>query len=192
MVHIQQLHRLLFAIVRSTTIALPAWHRHCEAHKIKPRVLPCNVVTRWNSTLDMLNFAVQYWAVIDAMTADKSLKPHKFELETEEWTIVKDLVTVLLVSICVMSSSSYSSSSEVKAGNSEVWRVPGNGFSSCAAPTFSHVQGISNRGQNGFPDCVGTEICTRTIPNTRVRARGTEVRSSCGSEVRRMRGIELS
>ena len=64
----------------------------------------------------------------------------------------------------VTSSSSYSSSSEVKAGNSEVRRVPGNGFSSCAAPTFSRVQGISNGGRNGFPECVGTEICTGTVP----------------------------
>ena len=95
-------------------------------------------------------------------------------------------------SISVTSSSSYSSSSEVKAGNSEVRRVPGNGFSSCAAPTFSCIQGISNGGWNGFPECVGTEICTGTIPNTRVRTRGTEVQSSSGSEVRRMRGIELS
>ena len=91
----------------------------------------------------------------------------------------------------VTSSSSYSSSLEVKAGNSEVRRVPGNGFSSCAAPTFSRVQGISNGGRNGFPECVGMEICTGTIPNTRVKMRGTEVRSSCGSEVRRMRGTEL-
>ena len=48
----------------------------------------------------------------------------------------------------VMSSSGYSSSLEVKAGNSEVWRFPGIGFSSCAAPTFSRVQGISNGGTN--------------------------------------------
>ena len=92
----------------------------------------------------------------------------------------------------VTSSSSYSSSSEVKARNSEVQRVPGNGFSSCAVPTFSRVQGISNGGQNGFPERVRTEICTGTIPNTRVRTRGTEVWSSCGSEVCRMRRIELS
>jgi len=74
MVHIQQLCRCSFAIVQSTTIALPAWHHHCEAHKIKSCVLSCDVVTHWNSTFDMLNFAVQYRAVIDAMTADKSLK----------------------------------------------------------------------------------------------------------------------
>ena len=42
----------------------------------------------------------------------------------------------------VTSSSSYLNSLEVKAGNLEVWRFPGIGFSSCAAPTFSRVQGI--------------------------------------------------
>ena len=46
----------------------------------------------------------------------------------------------------VTSSSSYSNSLEIKVRNLEVWRFPGNGFSSCAAPTFSHVQGISYGG----------------------------------------------
>jgi len=59
------------------------------------------VVTHWNSTSNMLNFTVQYWAIINAMTVDKSLKLWKFELETEEWTIAEDLVTILLVSICI-------------------------------------------------------------------------------------------
>jgi hypothetical protein len=47
----------------------------------------------------MLSFAIKYRTAIDAMTADKSLKLQKYELETEEWTIAEDLVTVLLVSI---------------------------------------------------------------------------------------------
>ena len=46
----------------------------------------------------------------------------------------------------VTSSSGYSNSSEIKVGNSEVQRFPGIGFSSCAAPTFSRVQGISYGG----------------------------------------------
>ena len=57
----------------------------------------------------------------------------------------------------VTSSSSYSKSPEIKARSSEVRRVPGNGFSSCAAPTFSRVQGISDGGRNGFPEYAGTE-----------------------------------
>ena len=92
----------------------------------------------------------------------------------------------------VTSSSSYSSSSEVKTGNSEVRRVPGIGFSSCAAPTFSRVQGILNGGRNGFPECVGMEICTGMVLSTSTKMRGMEVRSSCGSEVHRMHRIELS
>jgi hypothetical protein len=79
-----------------TTIALPAWRRYCKELKLKPHILPCNVITRWNSTYYMLDFAIRYRTVIDAMTADKSLKLRKFELETEEWSIAEDLVTVLL------------------------------------------------------------------------------------------------
>ena len=44
----------------------------------------------------MLDFAIKYYAVIDAMMADKSLKLQRFELEMEEWAIAKNLVAVLL------------------------------------------------------------------------------------------------
>jgi hypothetical protein len=92
---VTKLRRLSFSIVRSTTIALPAWRRYCRELGIKSRILPRDVVTRWNSTYYMLNFALQYRAVIDAMTADKILKLRKFELEEEEWAIAEDLVAVL-------------------------------------------------------------------------------------------------
>ena len=48
----------------------------------------------------------------------------------------------------VTGSSNYSSSSEVKVGSLEMRRVPGIGFSSCAVPTCSHVQGILNEVTN--------------------------------------------
>ena len=55
----------------------------------------------------------------------------------------------------VTSSSGYSNSSEVKARNSEVRRFPGIGFSSCAVPTFSHVQGILSGGyESGFQNAL--------------------------------------
>lgn len=92
---VTKVRRLAFAIVRSTTIALPAWRRYCKELKLKPRILPRDVVTRWNSTYYMLDFAIKYRTVIDAMTADKSLKLRKFELEVEEWGIADDLVAVL-------------------------------------------------------------------------------------------------
>ena len=96
---VSKLRRLAFSIVRSTTIALPAWRRYCKVFKLKSRILPCDVVTRWNSTYYMLSFAIKYRSAIDAMTADKTLKLQKLELEMEEWAIVEDLVSVLLVCV---------------------------------------------------------------------------------------------
>jgi hypothetical protein len=86
---VTKLHRLAFAIVRSTTIALPAWRRYCKELKLKSRILPCDVVTRWNSTYYMLSFAIKYRSAIDVMTADKSLKLWNYELETEEWELLR-------------------------------------------------------------------------------------------------------
>jgi hypothetical protein len=99
---VTKLRRLAFAIVRSTTIALPAWRRYCKELKLKSRILPRDVVTRWNSTYYMLSFAVKYRSAIDAMTADKSLKLRNYELETEEWAIAEDLMVILLVRVRIM------------------------------------------------------------------------------------------
>jgi len=96
---VQQLCLLAFAIIHSTTIALPSWRRYCKEFDLKLRVLPHDVITCWNSTYYMLSFAIKYCTAIDAMTANKSVKLWKFELDDEEWTIAEDLVAVLLVSI---------------------------------------------------------------------------------------------
>ena len=92
-----QICNLSFAIIHSTTIVLPAWRAHCVRSNLPICLLPCNVVTRWNSTYDMLVFAVKYRKPIDAITADKALKLRKYELFQEDWVIVKDLVAVLKV-----------------------------------------------------------------------------------------------
>lgn len=42
---VTKLRRLSFSIVRSTTIALPAWRRYCRELGIKSRILPRDVVT---------------------------------------------------------------------------------------------------------------------------------------------------
>lgn len=92
-----QIRKLSFAIVRSTTIALPAWREVCAVNGLPPRLIPRNVTTRWNSTYDMLSVAVEYRTAIDDITADKSVKLRKYELDEEDWEIVRDLLHVLKV-----------------------------------------------------------------------------------------------
>ena len=92
----------------------------------------------------------------------------------------------------VTSSSGYSNSSEVKARMSEVWRLPGNGFSLCTAPTFCHVHGISNGGYKlSFRNAPERKLHTGTIPSMNKKTRDVEVRSSYSSEVRGMCEVEL-
>ena len=75
----------------------------------------------------------------------------------------------------------------------EVWRFPGIGFSSCTAPTFSCVQGISNRGYElSFQNALEWRMCTEMILSTSAKSRETEVQSLYSLEVRGMREIELA
>jgi hypothetical protein len=65
---------------------------------LKPNLIPHDVATRWNSTYNMLRFALKYCVAIDSVTTDKSLKLRKYELDNDKWKIVGDLVLVLEVS----------------------------------------------------------------------------------------------
>lgn len=61
------------------------------------RKMPCDVATRWNSTYNMLEFAVRYQPAIDDITGDKSANLRKYELSEEEWTIAMQLCDMLKV-----------------------------------------------------------------------------------------------
>ena len=92
---VSKLRNLSFAIINSTTLALPAWRDMCTKHGLKRRLIPRDVVTRWNSTFDMMQFAIKYRTAIDAITAERTLKLRKYELEPEDWLIIEDLAAVL-------------------------------------------------------------------------------------------------
>ena len=59
--------------------------------------MPRDVTTRWNSTYDMLEFAVKYRSAIDDITGDKSANLRKYELDDDEWTITMQLQNTLKV-----------------------------------------------------------------------------------------------
>ncbi|KAJ6563842.1 hypothetical protein B0H19DRAFT_846669, partial [Mycena capillaripes] len=84
-----------FALVHSTTKALPAWRAACGTKNMAVRLLPRDVRTRWNSTYDMLVVAVQYKEVVNAVTADRNLPLRKYELSDTDWIIVEDMVYTL-------------------------------------------------------------------------------------------------
>ena len=60
--------------------------------------MPRDVRTRWNSTYEMLSFALQYQDAIVEFTSNLRLNIRRFELDDGEWAIVKELHEVLKVS----------------------------------------------------------------------------------------------
>ena len=78
-----QIRALANAIKNSSTILLPQWNMKLEDLGLNVRIIPRDVATRWNSTFDMLNFAIDYRLAIDEMTAIRDLR--KYELENEDW-----------------------------------------------------------------------------------------------------------
>jgi hypothetical protein len=98
-----KLRKIAFTLKNSATILLPAWYKTISAHGLPPCMIPQDVSTRWNSTFDMLNFALQYRAPIDEMTAVYNFDLHKYELVSSEWKIATELQDVLKV--CNTSSS---------------------------------------------------------------------------------------
>jgi predicted Co/Zn/Cd cation transporter (cation efflux family) len=68
-------------------------------------MMPRDVSTRWNSTYDMVEFAAEYRAALDIMTADRDMKLRKFELSKKEWGMVTELCEVLQVCFYISFSS---------------------------------------------------------------------------------------
>jgi hypothetical protein len=55
-------------------LLLPAWRKLLKELGMSDRIIPCDVTTHWNSTYDMLKFALEYQKAIDMLTVDKQNK----------------------------------------------------------------------------------------------------------------------
>jgi len=60
-------------------------------------MMPRDVRTRWNSTYDMLVFAVEYRDALDSITGNQRMKLRQYELTEEDWNIAATLRDVLKV-----------------------------------------------------------------------------------------------
>ena len=69
--------------------------------------MPRDVQTRWNSTHDMLEFALKYREAIDAITQKRELGLHEFELDTDEWILAQQLTDVLKVCQILVNSGDF-------------------------------------------------------------------------------------
>jgi hypothetical protein len=93
-----QLRRIAYAIVNSTTLVKPRWEAVLQEVNLSQRLMLRDVSTRWNSTYDMLVFALQYRKAVDSLTGDRKLDLRIYEMDDAEWLVAQQLADVLEVS----------------------------------------------------------------------------------------------
>ncbi|KAF8867746.1 hypothetical protein BD779DRAFT_1417179, partial [Infundibulicybe gibba] len=67
-----KLRKLAYAIKNSSTIILPAWRATLKTLGLGDRMMPRDVSTRWNSTFDMLVFALDYQKALDDICGNQA------------------------------------------------------------------------------------------------------------------------
>ncbi|KAG6838862.1 hypothetical protein C0991_007838, partial [Blastosporella zonata] len=90
-----KIQKIAFKIIHLMTIFLPRWREIVRGLKIADRLIPRDVPTRWNSTFDMLDVALQYRRAVNQLTNDRKNKLREFELSEREWKIAEQLCDVL-------------------------------------------------------------------------------------------------
>jgi hypothetical protein len=92
-----QLRKIAFAIKNSSTLILPRWYALLEELELSARIMPRDVTTRWNSTYDMLKFALEFRTALDTIAGERDMKLRKYELNDAEWVIARQLGDLLEV-----------------------------------------------------------------------------------------------
>jgi hypothetical protein len=62
------------------------------------RMMPRNVTVRWNSTFNMLDFAVTYRRALESLTGTLGMGLRDYKISDDDWNIAKDLRDILEVS----------------------------------------------------------------------------------------------
>lgn len=86
-------------MIHSTTLILLVWHEILKDLRMKVTCMPRDVVTRWNSLFNLLEYALKHWKAIDLVTQRCELGMRDLELSDNEWELVKQLCSVLKVSM---------------------------------------------------------------------------------------------
>jgi len=76
---------------------LPAWKAILQELQMAVSFLPRDVMTRWNSTFDMIDYALLHWKAINNVAQDRELGLRRFELSNNEWIVLGQLHNVLKV-----------------------------------------------------------------------------------------------
>ncbi|PBK66584.1 hypothetical protein ARMSODRAFT_849023, partial [Armillaria solidipes] len=60
--------KLCFKIIHSSTLLLPCWKVLLKSEEMPEKILPRDVLTRWNSTYDMLEMVLHYQVAVKKFT----------------------------------------------------------------------------------------------------------------------------
>ncbi|KAJ7832684.1 hypothetical protein B0H14DRAFT_2364680, partial [Mycena olivaceomarginata] len=77
------------------TLVKPRWEAVLQEVNLSQRLMPRDVSTRWNSTYDMLVFALQYRKAVDSLTGDRKLDLRIYEMDDAEWLVAQQLADIL-------------------------------------------------------------------------------------------------
>jgi hypothetical protein len=90
-----QLRKIAFKVKNSPTITAPAWKKACKESKLSYASIPRDQPTRWNSTYQLLSFAIKYKAAFTVLLDRASLKLPS--IAEDEWEGAEQLCSLLEV-----------------------------------------------------------------------------------------------